>query len=262
MSDEFFIGWNPKTPKRQSAFLRSKVILIFAIIPLIVWAFVYAQKPFNDHQFELGHISSLSGQLFLSPVPHLLADEGQMPDGMNAEVLLVAYGKFGAETVIEPLYQKNQLGEGDRVRLNGTLIHGDGKTLMELTHGELSIEKLESTSNLPQYPSMVNAQTVALEGEILDPKCYFGVMKPGEGKIHKSCAVRCISGGIPPVFRVAKNDERTEWDYYLLLGEDEQRINEAVLPVVGETISLQGKISSIPGWKVLLVQNPQFNAIQ
>lgn len=24
-------------------------------------------------------------------------------------------------------------------------------------------------------------------------------MKPGEGKAHRACAIRCIAGGIPPV---------------------------------------------------------------
>jgi len=27
---------------------------------------------------------------------------------------------------------------------------------------------------------------MTLQGEIIDPKCYFGVMKPGKGKIHRS----------------------------------------------------------------------------
>lgn len=39
---------------------------------------------------------------------------------------------------------------------------------------------------------------MTLEDEIIDPKCYFGVI-PGKGKIHRSCAIRCISDGIPPV---------------------------------------------------------------
>ena len=42
--------------------------------------------------------------------------------------------------------------------------------------------------------------TVTLTGEIVDTKCHFGVMKAGEGKVHRECAVRCISGGAPPGF--------------------------------------------------------------
>jgi len=36
-----------------------------------------------------------------------------------------------------------------------------------------------------------------LVGEIVDSKCYFGNMNPGNGKVHRDCAVRCMSGGIP-----------------------------------------------------------------
>jgi len=48
--------------------------------------------------------------------------------------------------------------------------------------------------------------TFDLTGEIVDSKCYLGVMNPGNGKVHHDCAVRCLSGGIPPIF--ATNDFR------------------------------------------------------
>jgi hypothetical protein len=41
-----------------------------------------------------------------------------------------------------------------------------------------------------------------LTGEIVDSKCFFGVMNPGAGKVHRDCAARFISGGIPPAFLV------------------------------------------------------------
>jgi len=37
----------------------------------------------------------------------------------------------------------------------------------------------------------------------VDSKCNFGVMNPGRGKVHKDCAARCLSGGIPPAFVTA-----------------------------------------------------------
>jgi hypothetical protein len=43
---------------------------------------------------------------------------------------------------------------------------------------------------------------VTLAGEIVDSKCYLGVMNPGNGKVHRDCAARCISGGIPAAFVV------------------------------------------------------------
>jgi hypothetical protein len=49
-------------------------------------------------------------------------------------------------------------------------------------------------------------------------------MKPGFGKPHRSCAVRCISGGVPPILRI--KDEKGETNYLMLIGSDDQAINE------------------------------------
>ena len=43
----------------------------------------------------------------------------------------------------------------------------------------------------------VGVQTT-LSGELVDTKCYFGVMRPGAGKVHRGCAARCLHGGVPP----------------------------------------------------------------
>jgi hypothetical protein len=79
----------------------------------------------------------------------------------------------------------------------GTLIYGDCKTLLELINQESSVVKKTSKKVYP-LPQATKKVTVHLEGEILDPKCYFEIMKPGEGKIHK--AVK--SGASAKVFRL------------------------------------------------------------
>ena len=89
-----------------------------------------------------------------------------------------------------------------------------------------------------------------ISGEIVDPKCYFGVMKPGEGKPHRSCAIRCIAGGIPPVFHVNGLSE-----YYLLLDENLQPVNERVLDIVGDNITLHGKAYQFDDWKIFLLDD-------
>jgi hypothetical protein len=38
-----------------------------------------------------------------------------------------------------------------------------------------------------------------LVGEIVDSKCYLGIMNPGETNPHRECAALCIRGGIPPL---------------------------------------------------------------
>lgn len=252
----FYIGWQAEMPNAQRQAIRRFIIPIFVLIPVIAIAIVFFQKSFNDHTFELGKLTTIKGVYQANPVPILVADPGQVPKGVSRNILLVGYGKFGAESIMETIAARHGKLEGKKLSLEGTLIYGDGKTVMELTKKQDAFIKLGATLVPPkiQY-EYANAQT--LRGEILDPKCYFGVMKPGEGKIHKSCAIRCISGGIPPVFRTLVRREPNLYEYYILRGKDNQAINQAILPFVAEDVKLTGNIQKHgDDWKVLYL-DPQ-----
>ena len=73
-------------------------------------------------------------------------------------------------------------------------------------------------------PKVKDLGITKIKGEIIDPKCYFGVMKPGEGKPHRDCAIRCILGGISPMLAV--KNEKGEANYYLLASSDGGSINK------------------------------------
>jgi len=81
---------------------------------------------------------------------------------------------------------------------------------------------------------------VTLVGEIVDSKCYLGVMKPGNTKTHRDCAARCISGGIPPVFLV--RDAQGNAGYYLLVGKDGETLNHEVLGMIAEPLEISGEL--------------------
>ncbi len=81
----------------------------------------------------------------------------------------------------------------------------------------------------------VLAEHVTLKGEIIDPKCYLGAMKPGGGKTHKACAMLCISGGVPPM--LVTRDANKQETFYLLTTDQGGVANELVLPFVGATWS-------------------------
>ena len=76
-------------------------------------------------------------------------------------------------------------------------------------------------------------------------------MKPAEGKIHKSCAIRCISGGIPPVFRHETGKIDNPYEYYLITGANGKELNKDILPYVAEPASITGTASSIAGWNTV-----------
>ncbi|MGD1903954.1 MAG: hypothetical protein ACFB9N_17130 [Geitlerinemataceae cyanobacterium] len=102
-------------------------------------------------------------------------------------------------------------------------------------------EAIETPKSITIDPTAgISLGEFELEGEILDGKCYPGVMKPGRGKVHRACAIRCISGGIPAVF-IVQND-RGESLYFLLEDTEGKAVNDRVLPLVGDRIKISGEV--------------------
>ena len=79
-----------------------------------------------------------------------------------------------------------------------------------------------------------------LRGEIVDSKCFLGVMKPGRRKPHRACATRCISGGVPPIFFV--ETVAGEHDFLLLVDEAGAPVNDRVLDLVAEPLEITGEV--------------------
>ena len=82
--------------------------------------------------------------------------------------------------------------------------------------------------------------TRTYRGEIVDSKCFFGVMKPGNLKPHRACATRCISGGVPPVLLV--RDAEGNAEHLLLVGADGGPVNDDVLDMIAEPVEVTGEL--------------------
>jgi hypothetical protein len=82
------------------------------------------------------------------------------------------------------------------------------------------------------------ATLVTLRGEIVDSKCFLGVMNPGEGAVHRDCARRCVSGGIPPMLVV--RDGRHHEELIVLLGADGGAIGREIVQATGKPVEVSG----------------------
>ena len=251
MKDEFYVGYMPEAPKQLASFVRKVTIALGVCICCLSLLLVWWQRQFASTYFEYGVNTTLEGYLFTEPVPHLVLSLGIASDGKELfqNVLLVGEGKAGAEGVIEEIGQTaGRPLEGSKIKLSGSLIYGDGKALMQISKEQnTNIEFLENGS--PPGLQLSGSTSVILSGEIVDPKCYFGVMKPAEGKEHRSCAIRCIAGGIPPLFHSAGSKE-----YLLLVNEASVPINQEVLGLTGDQITMQGDVILWNDWKILKVK--------
>ncbi len=244
--DEFYIGWQDKAP---DSFHRASRRFLWGTILVLVAAaagLVLSQKGFATSTFELGTITEHRGMLTTSPVPMLKKVDAN--DQLIESLLLIGFGKTGAGLTLAAIAEEqDMLLEGQQVNLKGTLIYYEGKKALELTQG---VRAFVSASTVPgnYKPSIRRIGEVTLHGEILDPKCALGVMKPGYGKPHRSCAIRCVAGGIPPVMRVTNG--AGAHNYCIIVGPEGEPVNEAVLPYIADQIQVCGELREEDDWLV------------
>ncbi len=227
MSD-FYVGYLPKAPTALARFVRRVVIALGLLAVTAALVLLVAQMPFANSVFEYGKVRSFEGVVVTRPFPMLLVvrpgDVG--PQDKYSRYLLVAPGKHGADDLVASV-------DGKQVRLQGQLIYREGETMVEITPGSIVVTNAAAT--VPE--SIHNLGTVTLTGEIVDSKCYLGVMNPGQGKVHRDCAARCISGGIPPIFASRDGGEQ-----FLLVGLDGRALErDALSEFIAEPIAIHGE---------------------
>lgn len=190
--NDFYIGYLTKAPQRLATFVRALSVALLAGAAASAVTFTALQNPFPASVFEFGQPRVFEGLIQSTPYPTLVVRRpGDGASGFS-RYLLVGAGKHGADSLVAPY-------DGQAVRLKGMLIYRDGNTMIEVLVGSIT----PATFTAAAESSRVDIGRVELTGEIVDSKCYLGVMNPGSGKVHHDCAVRCLSGGVPPNFIVS-----------------------------------------------------------
>jgi len=244
-NSEFYIGWQSKAPKSFAKHVKRVLLILFPVALIVAYLLSTSQKKFSTASFEFGKLTEVKGVYYNKPVPMLKVFDKK---DLAITILLVGYGKHGAETAIMELEKEKGVSlNGKEVTLKGTLIYGDGKTLLQVDKNEDPIVNIGAASAVQLQQKDLGTQTI--RGEIVDPKCYFGVMKPGEGKVHRDCAIRCILGGIPPVLHV--QNAFGESNYYLIVGPNGEKINETVQDLIAEPVSIEAKVIQQDDWIIL-----------
>lgn len=227
--NDFYVGYLPKAPTALARFVRKVIIALGMIAITAALVLVVGQMPFASSAFEYGKLRSFEGVVVTRPFPTLLVarpgDVGQQDK--YSRYLLVAPGKHGADDLVASF-------DGKHVRLQGQLIYRDSRTLVEITPGSMTV--LDGTP-VDQEPAH-DLGAVSLTGEIVDSKCYLGVMNPGQGEVHRDCAARCLSGGIPPIFVTTNGRQQL-----VLVGLDGRALGrDALREFIAEPITIRGDL--------------------
>jgi hypothetical protein len=229
---EFYVGYLPKAPSGIARKMKVVVVVLFAAAATCAIGFAALQRTYSRSFFESGRKRTFDGVIEASPYPTLLsAPDATNPDG--SRYLLVMDGKHGADSQVAAYVGKS-------VRLRGRLIYRDDQKMITLPRDSIAV--LSDGQQNQAVPK--NLGDFDLVGEIVDSKCYLGNMNPGNGKVHRDCAVRCLSGGIPPLF--ATNDFIGSPAVLLLTGLNQKQLpKEAFLDRVAQPIEIHGRVMQI-----------------
>lgn len=240
MSDEFYVGYHGQAPTRLGRWWRG--VLVVALVALVGLAATLArrQSPMPPGQFEFGVEREFEGVLLFTPAPLLQIVRPGSSD--SSLFLLTRFGKHAVD--LDPALEHH------RVRVHGTLIARGRRTMVEVADGGIA----DLGPGAPVGAEPLGRLTVV--GEIVDSKCWLGVMKPNEGRVHQACATLCLRGGVPAMLRIADAEGRSE--VLLLVDRDGEPLGPQVLDRVAVPVEVSGHLSRLGSDLYVLTTDPDW----
>ncbi|WP_281614496.1 hypothetical protein [Flammeovirga sp. SubArs3] len=233
----FYIGYINQLKGKYRKFTLIGAASFLILLFISCFSFGFFQEHFTNGVFEINRETTFTGKLYMQPFPFIRVE---IEKGYFKDIMLVKQGKFGISEDDMDIKNLNN----SAVDITGHLIYFNGQNVLEVT----DIQSSDKVINI-KPPTFINQGVLEVTGEIVDPKCYFGVMKPGFGKIHRSCAIRCLSGNIPAVL-VHRNENGFE-SYFVITYPNLKIDNTPILKLIGKTVRLKGKVRKGRNWHLL-----------
>lgn len=223
--DEFYIGYEAAVPAGVAARLRRTVPAAVAVVLMVAVGALVAHTRLQPARFDFGRPHTVAGWLTRQPHPSLQVD--------GRVIGLVGQGKHGAESALAGAM-------AGPIQVQGATIARGPYELLELVPG--SVQPVDGVKAPPSPAAAPDASDeVTLTGEIVDSKCFLGVMNPGEGTVHRDCARVCLRGGIPPMLLV--RDEAGRDMLVLLVSRAGDIMGATLAPLAGVPVDVRGRLS-------------------
>jgi hypothetical protein len=226
--DEFYIGYEGTMPRGIARRVIAAIAVFGAIATTVAVVAVAAMRTLPAATFEYGVVSEATGILSRTPYPML--------ESGGRRIWLAGPGKFSADRVLAGI-------PDGFVTLHGSRIHRGRHEMLEVRgqrRPRVDSEPVASALRVDSDPVLTPGK-VTLRGEIVDSKCFLGVMNPAEGAVHRDCARRCLSGGLPPMLLVRDGGRREE--LVLLVSADGGPAGGAIADRAGRPIELSGRLA-------------------
>ena len=190
--DPFFIGWADTPLADRRFFLRLGLGLTAGTVGLGGGLAALQRAP-GAGNWDPDKVREWRGTV--GAAPYAMLRSRDLGGGVPRTALLSCLGKCGVAAQIGAL-------EGQPVVVTGSLIQRGQHAMLAVDEQGPWLRRDEGAApdTSLALPAIEALGEVRLSGEILDSKCWFGAMRPSDGKLHKACASLCIRGGIPPAF--------------------------------------------------------------
>ncbi len=227
-----FVGW-ARAPAIDRRFLLAALPLSLATTTGLAYAVARSLDDPGAGAWHTGKLHKATGVLATRPYPMLYVADPASPHGVKT-VLIVAQGK--CTSALDLAAEDGRVFEAA-----GVLIERGSRQMLEvpLALGDWLAPAENAGVKLPNLAPK-SLGRAALAGQIMDSKCFFGVMRPSRGKTHKACASLCIRGGIPPSFWARTKDGREA--VLLMTDAAGAALGEDILPFVADPVAAEGEI--------------------
>jgi hypothetical protein len=236
--DEFYIGYNGTMPRAIARRIRTAIVGFGIVAASVAVVAVLAVRTLSPARFEYGVVTAATGLLRRQPYPVL--------ESGGRRIWLAGPGKFSADRVLAGVPDGFVTLHGSRIqrgRHEMLEVRGQSGVRPGPDQGQSRVRPEPDpvpTWLRPDSDPALTPGRVTLRGEIVDSKCFLGVMNPAEGPVHRDCARRCLSGGLPPMLLVRDGMQREE--LVLLVSEEGGPIGRALAGLAGRAIELSGRL--------------------
>jgi hypothetical protein len=231
----FFVGYLDM-PAALKRFYVPLTIVFILMSALVGYSLASQQLSSGPAQWQTDTSETITGLLVMEPYPVVHRQDPKNPAQLES-IMLVQQGKMSADAFSSAHNNK-------MVSVTGFPIQRGGWSMFELASiGDIQLDTSADPALLPTLSELARAESlglVTLSGEVADSKCFLGVMKPGEGKVHKACAEVCMLGGIPAMLLVRGADNLKYG--YLLTQSDGSDAAVEVANRAAEVVEITGEL--------------------
>ena len=237
------IPTEPTLPQESQRFPFEPGLFVLFLAPLFLGSIATFFAPYVPGR-ALPGVVTLEGVYSADPVPQLVVQPEWNPSLSEAQhILLGGAGASGNTASWAAL-------EGTSIRVQGRLLYRGMEVMLHVDDSSAPFPLGAPPTQAP-LPVPAEGEAVTFSGELISMSCYLGTSWPATGKLHRSCAMRCLAGGELPGVLLGNGSEATA----VVLAGTENAPLRVDASLAGLTVQVAGTFARTQGFAYLRVDS-------